>query len=512
MTAFLDDLAQKLNSGEEYDSDEPFQLEFVHVQAGPQGNGQQKNKRPGYESSANFRLNNKCIVNMPRDDAGLCAVRAIITARGLHLVGLQELATLAQAPSLRDYQIVVVDVNRQYACFAFGQGATLLALLHEDEHYDTLTSLPGFFGQGYYCGQCLKPYNVRGHHNCAEGKGIYCPCCQQDTCEDYVEVYLRGRKAHLPCPHCRQFFHGDGCLTLDHTKTIGGAAVGPNHWSVCESWRKCAGCHKLLKSVQDQQDHRCGFGTCPACMEEVDLKEHRCFFQIPCDPEELEDEARISQINLRKRRQEELQKKGKRVPACLEGEDYRPPLLVFWDSEAMQNTGVHVPNLVVGMTAEDATPCLFADETCIDQFLDWLEQLTEKDTRYVTVIAHNFKGYDSYFIVPRLIACKQKFEQIHTGGKLLELTFRNGYIRFIDSLSFLTTPLALFTSMFDLDPDEFAKGYFPHMWNTPEHADYVGGLPPKDMYCPNTMSTKGKAQFERWYEEQVANGVQFDMQ
>ena len=307
VTAFVDYLAQKLNSGEEYDPDEPFELEFVHVQAGPQGSGKQKNKRPGYESSANFRLNKKCIVDMPRDDAGLCAVRAIVTACGLHLagsnnkerdkwtqpnraqrrrneaamalleetrlqpgpMGLQELATLAEAPSLRNYRIVVVDANRQYACFAFGQGAILLALLHDDQHYDTLTSLPGFFGQGYFCGRCLKPYNVRGHHNCAEGKGIHCPCCQQDTCEDYVEAYLRGQKAHLPCPHCRRFFHGDGCFTLHHTQTIGGATVGPNHRSVCESWRKCAGCHKLLKSVQDQQDHRCGFGTCPACMEEV---------------------------------------------------------------------------------------------------------------------------------------------------------------------------------------------------------------------------------------------------
>ena len=85
-------------------------------------------------------------------------------------------------------------------------------------------------------------------------------------------------------------------------------------------------------------------------MEEVDLKEHRYFVEIPCDPEELEAEARISQINLRKRRRKKLQKKGKRVPACLEGEDYRPPLLVFWDSEAMQNTGVHVPNLVPNFT------------------------------------------------------------------------------------------------------------------------------------------------------------------
>ena len=50
VTAFLDDLAQKLISGEEYDPDEPFELEFVHVQAGRQGSGVSKNKRPGVES------------------------------------------------------------------------------------------------------------------------------------------------------------------------------------------------------------------------------------------------------------------------------------------------------------------------------------------------------------------------------------------------------------------------------------------------------------------------------
>ena len=551
MSSLLDDLAQKLNSGESYDPDEPFQLEFVHVRAGPQGRGWNKNRRPGYESSAHFRLNKKCIVNMPKDDAGLCCVRAIVTARGLHLagnnhnerhkwtaprkclhrrdaaaqelllqtglqqgsMGLKDIDRLAQAPSLCDYRIVVIDANRQYACFAFGEGDTLLGILHEDEHFDTVTTLPGFFGRNHFCGRCLKPYDHQGRHNCAEGKGIHCPCCQQDTCEDYVKAYLCGRKAHYLCRDCQRFFHGDGCLTLHQTKAIGGATVaGSNYRSVCESWKKCRGCHKLLKSVQDQQEHRCGFGTCPSCREEVDLKEHRCFVQVPRDPEILEHEAQIVQINLRRRRREELRKKGLPVPACLEGEDYRPQLLVFWDSEAMQNTGIHVPNLVVGMTAEDNTPCLFADETCIDRFLDWLEQLTEQDTRYVTVIAHNFKGYDSYFIVPRLIARKQTFKPTYTGGKLLELTFRKGYIRFIDSLSFLTMPLASFTSTFDLNPDEFAKGHFPHLFNTPENATYVGDLPPKEMYCPDTMSTKGKAEFEQWYDEQVTKGVQFDMQ
>ena len=86
----------------------------------------------------------------------------------------------------------------------------------------------------------------------------------------------------------------------------------------------------------------------------------------------------------------------------------------------MQDTGLHVPNLVVGMTEEDALPQIFRGENCMEQFLEWLEQLTEQDTRYVTALAHNFKG----FVVKRLIERKQKFKPTRTGGKLLELTYR----------------------------------------------------------------------------------------
>ena len=132
----------------------------------------------------------------------------------------------------------------------------------------------------------------------------------------------------------------------------------------------------------------------------------------------------------------------------------------------MQDTGVHVPNLVVGMTAEDALPHIFRGENCMEQFLQWLEQLTEQDTRYVTALAHNFKGYDSYFVVKRLIERKQKFKPTRTGGKLLELTYRGGYIRFIDSMSFFAMALASFTKTFGLDPDHFKRGIF-HIFSTP---------------------------------------------
>ena len=143
--------------------------------------------------------------------------------------------------------------------------------------------------------------------------------------------------------------------------------------------------------------------------------------QIPSDPEELEERARIIQINKRIRLRRDACNEIDPNTAT-EGEEnedtYHPPLLVFWDTEAMQNTGVHVPNLVVGMKAEDNTPRVFRGEDCIEKFLQWLEELTEQETCYVTALAHNFKGYGSYFVVRRLIERKQKFKLTRTGAHL----------------------------------------------------------------------------------------------
>ena len=76
-----------------------------------------------------------------------------------------------------------------------------------------------------------------------------------------------------------------------------------------------------------------------------------------------------------------------------------PPLHVFFDIEAMQPHEKHVPNLVVAETDEDDSPVRFPGPHCIRDFLEWLDTLTEKDTRAVNVLAHNFQGYDGYFVM-----------------------------------------------------------------------------------------------------------------
>ena len=190
-------------------------------------------------------------------------------------------------------------------------------------------------------------------------------------------------------------------------------------------------------------------------------------------------------------------------------DEYNEPLLMFFDIEAMQNTGKHIANLVVGMTAGNTDPKIFRRPQCVDHFLEWLEVLTEEETREITVLAHNFKGYDSYFIVDALHHRKQALKQVRNSGKVLELTYLGGYIRFIDSMSFIPGPLCSFTKTFGLDPDQFKNGYFPHLFNTHSNMenDYRGELPPKKDYMPEGMSKEGKEKFEKLYEEQKAKGV-----
>ena len=201
-------------------------------------------------------------------------MRTIVTARSLYLAGSNKTerdkwTRMCQRSRNEAAIAVLKESNRQYAWFAFGNGNTLLAILHKGRHYDTLTSLPGFFGTSYFCGRRLKPYNQQGRHRCSEGKGVHCPGCQQNECDDYMEVYLRKRPAHIPCRHFRHQCYGDECFQLHQTKNLSGKACGPNQSSVCDSWHKCANYRKLLRSINEQDVHRCGYGECPSFHERL---------------------------------------------------------------------------------------------------------------------------------------------------------------------------------------------------------------------------------------------------
>ncbi|XP_033111239.1 uncharacterized protein LOC117112281 [Anneissia japonica] len=117
----------------------------------------------------------------------------------------------------------------------------------------------------------------------------------------------------------------------------------------------------------------------------------------------------------------------------------------------------------------------------------------------VTCIAHNFQGYDSYFIMQYLHSYGVIPEVVSRGGKLISIKVKDTTIRFIDSLSFLPMPLSKLPKTFGIK--ELKKGYFPHRFNTIENKDYVGSYPDISMFDPDKMSESARGDFFAWYNQ-----------
>ena len=165
----------------------------------------------------------------------------------------------------------------------------------------------------------------------------------------------------------------------------------------------------------------------------------------------------------------------------------------------MQPQQQHVANLIVAETEDNPQPLRFRGDQCVREFLEWLDTLTQNETRPVNVNVHNFQGYDGYFVVHQYYANNQKVEQIRNGCKLLQVK-RSKIIRFIDSLSFFQMPLSALSKTFGLT--ELKKAYFPHKFNIPENQAYVGSIPARDYYMHETMSPKARQEFKTWHQEQ----------
>ena len=134
---------------------------------------------------------------------------------------------------------------------------------------------------------------------------------------------------------------------------------------------------------------------------------------------------------------------------------------------------------MIAKTEHNDRPFRFKGEHCICDFLKWPNTLTEEDTQPVMVIAHNFQGYEGYFMTEEQHRQYQIVEQLRNGVKLLQVTFDR--IRLIDSL-LLSNALSAFPKTFGLT--ELKKGHFPHLFNTPENQDYFEPIPEKKFYMP----------------------------
>ena len=147
----------------------------------------------------------------------------------------------------------------------------------------------------------------------------------------------------------------------------------------------------------------------------------------------------------------------------------------------------------------------FKGKIPLRKFCQWLFTPEHKGC---IVVAHNFQGYDGYFIKSILIENAIHYEIIYRGAKSLSIKVPDGNIRFIDSINFIPMSLAKFPKTFG--QDELCKGYFPHMFNKDENQNYVGPIPCQNDYGVNFMKPGEREAFIAWHDEQVANNYRYD--
>ena len=454
----------------------------------PQGSGRSRLKRTTYDIREYLKKKKSIIPINNKDDLCLARALAVSIARiekdprydrikdsrcniqrerafDLHEVanvplrpcGLDEVNLFQQ--HLVNYQIIVVSGDHNNAIIypreppANPNPEKSIYLYYHDKHFDVITSLPGFLNRGYFCHRCHKLYNNTTDHIC-EGA---CHSCGRFGC--------KYEGSGITCNECNRLFKNQACYDRHNQPVNGGGRT------MCQKIRKCPKCGKAMDvNKLGPKGHICG-KKCSMCkvIYQPEDTDHLCYMQ----QKELKEESGYNH-------------------------------LLFFDFEATQEHGIHHPNLCV-VYDEEKEVALFQGPDTVKEFCRWL--LTPQHKGCI-VVAHNFQGYDSYFIIKELNENAIKYDIMYRGAKCLSMTIPMLDIKFIDSLNFIPMGLAKFPKTFA--QPELCKGYFPHLFNKDANQDYVGPIPCQDDYGVNFMKPAEREAFMTWHQEQVENNYVFD--
>ena len=467
-----------MQSNREFRLNDTVTVDLIHVEA-PQGSGRSK------RSVVNIKeyLHKKGSVITIKNNDNLCLARALVVAiakvekapnyaylrdddraqekkaRELHAAanvplgpcGIEEVKLFQK--HLTSYEINIISGNHDNAIIypsEHSNNVTPIYLYLHDNHYDIVTSMPGFLNRAYFCHKCRKGYSNKFDHLCP---GM-CKSCRAYECVV---------NDPLTCDECKRFFKNRACYDR-HKVQIGGTK------SMCQTIKKCEKCGKSMDGRNLRKGHICGkkFSTCGIVLKDGE-NEHKCYIQ-----------------------------------KTEQSEDSKYNELLFFDFECKQETGKHEPNLCI-VRNEVGYEWLFQGSDTTKDFCTWL---FSKEHQGCIVVAHNFQGYDGYFIQDFLNKNAIKYEVILRGAKILSMTIPMFDMKFIDSLNFIPMSLSKFPKTFG--KTELCKGYFPHLFNKEENQSYVGPIPPVPYYSPNTMKPEAREAFLAWHKEQVENNYVFD--
>ena len=268
--------------------------------------------------------------------------------------------------------------------------------IKERGHFDLITSPKGMMSTPYFCVHCLKGFSSAYKHSCK----YWCSICGRPEC-------IEGKRVKQ-CTDCNKLCRSADCYQLHKEKKTRGR--GKNKGlilaSLCEQFWECPECHVTLKrSERAISSHKCGEMKCNVCQQYHMDSNHLCYMRS-IDSESKHDK------------------------------------FIFYDYECHQEDGIHRPNFVVAHSIcsfcehEPVTelakcnncgsrcplcdsfnkkenefeknPCdtcghrqvIFQGANTNTNFCEWLISPHHRD---FTVIAHNARAYDAYFIYEYLM-------------------------------------------------------------------------------------------------------------
>ncbi|XP_055334218.1 uncharacterized protein LOC129585529 [Paramacrobiotus metropolitanus] len=496
-----------MQSSTSFRLDESFRIEVQYTET-PDGGGNDNLVIP--ESVKRLLKNKMSIVRIKNDD-NLCLPRSLVTAKALADDDLQLYSTLRDTRAhkhpekqhkdqqtllakqlviaaglterryslddvetfqklLSDYQIIIVGLEQLNSIIFAGEfREKRLMLLYYANHFDVLTSLQGWYEKSKWCFHCNQGYSHEGDHRCK----YTCKLCLRERCE------LEANFARY-CAGCnRTGFRNNECFNHHLAKT----AKSTNHnkkKSICEKFKVCIDCSAFIKTNVKRgygTDHVCGEIYCSVCLCYVLPEHHDCYIK----PEKLDDKVLAK---------------------------HKSASFMYFDFETYPDgNGKHIPNFCVIQVQEDGKPIetrqFPEDISNIGKDIagDVCEFIFQEKHAGFFCLAHNFRGFDGYFILKWLLQKGQAPDVIMKGSQITHLRDREFGINFRDTLNYVPLSLDNWAKSFAV---EETKGKFPHVLNRPQFWNTVIDYPDIEKFNYRFMSDKEKHAFMEFYNEDKA--------
>lgn len=414
---YLQALASKLNSNEEFTLDQSFTLETTFIYTPTPGRGHGKRYKPSSAAVRDIHKRSRITIKN-KDD--LCCARAIVTmkayadanwnardpdyhnlkqglpvqerkAKDLHRLagvtegscGIPELMQFQAA--LPGYQLKVISIQPPHMIIYVGptSSSKIIRLIKDGTHYDGCNSFKGFMSKSYFCDECNRGYDKEdmAHHSC---NGKWCKSCRRDNCSDFLTKKQTAGPGVFPtptvkCQGCHREFFGQTCYENHILRTNNNKTP-----SVCDTYKTCPECRHTYtrqnptKSDRPKISHRCGWGTCHNCLKEVQLSTHQCYIQpLPGS----EDEPKFKKVELEHVSGRDF------IPDDTE-EAYvwverEPPLQVYADYEALTDAeGNQTPIMICLEDDESDNTHVFYGPHCTAAMFDHLEEIAVDQDGY----------------------------------------------------------------------------------------------------------------------------------